>query len=174
MKIRNPWSIIALSFLFTPFALADDVQRGQPKHAVGLSAGWVVANGLSYRRYFDDNLVQATFAGAVDRKSDEEYVDVSLSYARYLKKIDLESWHRLGLKFVGGIEAERDKWHGDSENTVFTGAGFGVDVGYVGESGFVLAFDVIYTAGFDYSSDNGGFEFNSLELLPSLSLHFNL
>jgi len=176
-----------LTFVVSFNLVAEEIpktQSHQPKHAVGLSLGWIVANGLSYRRYFGANYMQGTFAGTIDKDKDEEYVDVSLSFGRYLNTFDLsDMFFPVGLKVLGGVEIEHDnnrgddlffdndKFDNDDPNEIHFGLGLGLDIGNPTRRGFVVSIDAIYTASFrNFSS----FEFVRLGLLPSLSIHYNM
>lgn len=75
--------------LASPYLAADSTETA-PVEAVGLSLGWIEANGFSYRRYFGAQYIQGTFAASVDKDNDNEYVDVSFSYARYLKVFEVD------------------------------------------------------------------------------------
>jgi len=152
-----------------------------PKQAVGLSLGWVVANGLSYRRYFGTQFVQGTFAGSINKDEDKEYVDASISYGNYLNRFDLNKGQfPMGLKFIAGIEVERDtnrradlvsQEENKSPNELHLGAGLGFDFGNPGRRGILFAMDFIYTGSFRGLSD---LEFVRLGLLPSVSIQYNM
>jgi len=175
---------IICTFCLSSFVQAEKIAQPsspQPKQAIGLSLGWVVANGLSYRRYFGNQFIQGTFAGAVDKDEDREYVDASLSYGRYLNTFELtEGAFPFGLKFIAGIEAEHDNNRSidivsndqiKSANELHTGAGFGLDFGNPNRNGLIFSLDIIYTASFRGFSE---FEFVRLGLLPSVSIHYNM
>lgn len=139
------------------------------RQAVGFNAGWVVGNGLSYRYYLGKQWLQLTFAGTVDRDNEEAYIDLSLSYARYLNTFHLSENNPIGLKWVSGIEGVFDEFEGVRDNRVNIGTGFGVDFGKVSASGFVYSLDLIYTAEF---VGLRRFEFNSLNLRPTVGIHY--
>ena len=169
-------------FTFIPTTYAE---KSQPppttQQAIGLSLGWVVANGLNYRRYFDEQFLQITFAGAVNKDEDREYIDFSLSYGRYLNTFDLsEDFYPVGVKFVSGIEVERDTnreadFVSDanqlSANELHLGAGFGLDVGNPKQRGLIVSVNIIYTASFRGLKAR---EFVRLGMLPSIGIHYNL
>ncbi len=162
----------------TSGVLADQSEAAPtaPPYAVGVSFGWVVANGLSYRHYLGPSYVQATFAGTVDKEAKEEYVDFSLSYARYLNRFELGAGHfPIGVKAVGGLELEHKQGlfgnaPGVVTNKIHTGGGLGIDFGNPGARGIVFSLDLIYTATFKSFRK---WEFVELGLLPSSSVHYN-
>lgn len=147
-----------------------------PRYAVGVSLGWVVANGLSYRHYLGPAYVQGTFAGMIDKEADQEYLDISVSYGRYLNQFELGVGHfPVGVKAVGGLELEHKEGlfgnrAGEVTNKTHTGLGLGVDFGNPGARGMLFSLDIIYTASFKGFSD---WEFVELGLLPSVSAHYN-
>ena len=182
VKIMKKIILCMLLLSISTVALSEEMAGAlKPKHSIGLSLGWVVANGLSYRQYLADDFVQLTFAGAVDKDKDEEYIDASISYSRYLNKFDLNQGRfPVGLKWLTGIELERDidrsqdlvsKTLNVSPNEIHVGSGFGFDFGSPGRRGMIYSFDVIYTASF---RDFKNREFVRLGLLPSISLHYNM
>jgi len=153
----------------------------QPKQAIGVSLGWVVANGLSYRRYFGSQFFQTTFAGAVNKDKNSEYIDFSVSYGTYLNPLQFKPTDfPVGFKFVTGVEVERDSNRQDdlvsqdpnkSIDELHIGAGFGLEFGSPGKKGLLYGVDLIYTASF---RDLRQLEFVRLGLLPSVSIQFNL
>ena len=156
----------------------DSTGAEKPRHAVGLSAGWVVANGLSYRRYIGAGFLQGTFVGMIDKEANEEYLDLSLSYGRYLNRFELlEGRHSVGVKMIAGVEAEHEKsatnFYFDRIETnhyINTGLGLGLDVGNPGRRGLLVSFNLIYTASFKGFNAR---EFTRLRLLPTAGIHFN-
>lgn len=173
---------LALS-LASPYLLADSTDTASPSvptEAVGLSLGWIEANGFSYRRYFGAQYIQGTFAAAINKDNDNEYLDVSFSYARYLKVFELkELFLPVGLKIVAGGEIERNTdrdtvWINSSEDAspdaLHVGFGIGGDFGNPLRSGFVVSVTALYTA--TYRSLKA-LEFVRLGLLPSVSVHYN-
>lgn len=175
-------SILVLAVLAGPTVVSAGVLAEQaepapgPRYAVGVSLGWVVANGLSYRHYLGPAYVQGTFAGMIDKEVDEEYVDASISYGRYLNQFELGAGHfPVGVKAVGGLELEHKQGifgndPGEVTNKTHTGVGLGVDFGNPGARGMVFSMDIIYTATFKGFRD---WEFVELGLLPSASVHYN-
>lgn len=162
--------------------LADEVPtNATPREAVGLSLGWVVANGLSYRRYSGNTFVQATFAGAIDKERDQQYVDASISYGHYLNTFDFgRGRFPIGIKWITGLEFERDLARSrdlvatrinNSPNEIHIGTGVGFDLGNPNHRGMIYSIDVIYTATFRDLKDS---QFVRLGILPSVSLHYNL
>lgn len=174
--------ILALSFA-SPDLLADSADaelNSTLEAAVGLSVGWVEANGLSYRRYFGNQYIQGTFAAAIDRDNDSEYVDMSISYSRYLNVFEMKNqFFPIGMKIVAGSEIERNtdrpaEWFNSKANispdALHVGLGVGADLGNPLREGFVVSLNALYTATFR------GFkalEFVRLGLLPSVSVHYN-
>ncbi|MEK6749329.1 MAG: hypothetical protein AABY83_09005 [Pseudomonadota bacterium] len=158
----------------TPPAVAE-ARPPAPEQAIGLSLGWVVANGLSYRQYFGHNYWQGTFAGLVDKEAGNSYLDLSVGFGRYLNRFDLERFAPIGLKMGAGIETEYRKGtqfgvgDGLDRKELHLGAGFGADIGNPTAHGLILSLDVFYTATF-----NNMKEFTKLRLLPSVSIHYNL
>ncbi|MDH5376757.1 MAG: hypothetical protein OEX00_00365 [Gammaproteobacteria bacterium] len=172
--------LFALSFLIlSTFSFADETQSEMPENSIGLSLGWVEATGLSYRSYFGKNFVNLTFAAAIDKDTGSEYVDFSLGFSRYLTVIDSREFTPMGLRWVIGVETERntdgvsnlvDTGVSRSPNAIHTGAGFGIDLGSPMRKGFLFSFSLIYTATFrDFDKQ----EFVRLGLLPSASIHYN-
>lgn len=147
--------------------------------SIGTGLGWVEANGLSYRKYFDDQYVQFTFAGAYDKAKKQEYFDASMSYGKYLATVDTGHFFPMALKFVTGVELERDADRKNdlvdaaylqAANELHAGAGFGVDIGSPQRKGFGASVNALYTASFrDYSK----MEFVRLGLLPAASIYYN-
>ena len=173
---------LALS-LASPYLLADSTDTASPSapvEAIGLSLGWIEANGLSYRRYFGAQYIQGTFAAAVDKDNNNEYVDISFSYARYLKVFEMKDlFLPIGLKIVTGAEIERNTdrsaaWINSSEDAspdaLHVGFGIGGDFGNPLRSGFVVSVNALYTATFRSVK---ALEFVRLGLLPSVSVHYN-
>lgn len=178
---KTALTILLLLCGSTSFATEEPSYNEEPKQAIGLSLGWVVANGLSYRRYFGTQFIQGTFAGAINKDDDKEYIDLSISYGNYLNKFELQNGLKtVGFKFIGGIEAERDTNRRDdlvsqdeekSPNEFHIGVGFGLDFGNPGRRGVLYGIDLIYTASFrDFKTR----EFVRLGLLPSISIQYNL
>jgi len=146
----------------------DNKMKEAPKHAVGFNAGWVIGNGLIYRQYQGRNIYQATFAGLIDKDKNEEYVDVSASYAYYLNKFNFNT--TIGIKAVVGAEAIYDKSDGISDHRVNLGAGIGMDIGNVQKEGVVISFDLFYAAGFEEPT---GTSIQTLSLKSALGLMYN-
>lgn len=180
--MKKTYLILALS-LASPQLLADTAATPPPSapvEAIGLSLGWIEANGFSYRRYFGTQYIQGTFAAAIDKDVDDEYLDISFSYARYLKIFDMkESFLPIGLKILAGSEIERKTdrsaaWINSSEDAspdaLHIGFGVGTDIGNPLRSGFVVSLNAVYTA--TYRSLKV-MEFVRLGLLPSASVHYN-
>ena len=171
--------IASMTFASIAFA-AEHAEVKRPTGAFGANVGWVEANGLIYRKYFGDQYMQVSFAGAYDKTKGEEYFDGSISYARYLNIIDLEDrFFPFGFKFVTGIEAERDADRAndivdnkylETANELHFGAGFGVDIGNPLQRGLSMSVNAIYTASY---RDFKNLEFVRLGLLPSIGLHYN-
>lgn len=180
MSSRNSIIVAIASIgllLASASASADQAEPGpSPRYAVGVSLGWVVANGLSYRHYMGPAYVQGTFAGMIDKEADQEYLDMSVSYARYLNQFELGAGRfPVGVKAVGGLELEHKQGvfgndAGQTTNKTHTGVGLGVDFGNPGARGMVFSLDIIYTATFKGFSS---WEFIELGLLPSASVHYN-
>lgn len=153
----------------------------KPKQAIGFSLGWVVANGLSYRRYYDSKFIQTTFAGAVNKDDDKEYIDFSISFGHYLNPLVFEPGEMpIGFKFITGLEIERDSNRrsdlvsqdpNKKTDELHIGLGFGLEFGNPGKKGTLYSLDLIYTASY---RDLGNLEFVRLGLLPSVSIQYNL
>ena len=159
---------------------APELKAPPVRQAVGVSLGWVVANGLSYRRYFNSSFFQTSFAGAVDKDRDQSYLDLAFSYGTYLNYAELMSGeHPVGLTFIMGMEGEHDNNRTNdlvytdttvSPNELHIGAGFGLELGNPAKKGLSVSLNVIYTGSFRGEQ----LEFVRLGLLPSAALHFNL
>lgn len=167
--------VLILSILL---ASSHTVQAEEEKAsmAVGFTAGWVVANGLSLRKYFGNGFVQGTFAGFVDKEVGKEYVDASVSFGYYLNHRKIDRFGTLGIKLVGGVEGEHQKpARNDQDNPdsqsdyLWTGLGLGVDLGNPGREGFLVSLDAIYNAGFKGKD----LVFTKLGILPSAGIHYN-
>lgn len=180
--MKNTYLLLALS-LASPQLLADTTStesNSPPVEAIGLSLGWIEANGFSYRRYFGKQYIQGTFAAAIDKDVDDEYLDLSFSYARYLQVFEMkDAFLPIGLKIVAGSEVERKTdrsaaWINSSEDAspdaFHIGFGIGADIGNPLRSGFVVSLNAVYTA--TYRSLKT-LEFVRLGLLPSASVHYN-
>lgn len=159
-------------------AYADEETR-KAESAVGLSVGWVEANGLSYRRYFQDSYIQFTFAGSYDKAAKQEYFDGSISGARYLTTIESSKFFPVALKFVYGLELERDTDRSNDlvevdnfqpTNEVHLGAGLGFDIGRPQQKGLGFSANATYTASFESFTE---MNFVRLGLLPSASVYYN-
>ena len=173
---------LALS-LASPALWADATETTPPSvplSAVGLSLGWVEANGFSYRRYFGAHYLQGTFAAAIDKDNKNEYADLSFSYAHYLNIFEMKDlFVPIGLKVVTGAEIERNTdrnaaWINSSADAspdaLHLGFGIGGDFGNPLRSGFVVSMNAVYTATFRSLKR---LEFVRLGLLPSVSVHYN-
>lgn len=156
----------------------DTPKEPAPVQALGVSVGWVYANGLSYRRYLGHNYLQTTLVGYYDKEASQSYLDFSLGAARYVNRFDLEHFAPVGLKIGGGIEGEYRKGTdygtkvGETIKEVNVGLGFGADIGKPTALGVVLSIDLFYTATF--RSLGSGLELYKLRPLPSIGLHYNL
>ncbi len=184
------WNVLFLSgMLVTSTALADEAASvvaasdsdSSIGHAVGLSLGWVVANGMIYRGYFGTKSCwQGTFAANIDKAKKQEYADVSVSYERYLSTWEgNETFAPIAMKLVMGLEGEHElvSSYVSNKGTVYsdsdfvhTGIGIGIDLGRLRQKGLVLSLNMIYTASFR-GFDN--MEFEKLRLLPSASVLYN-
>ncbi|MCF6334440.1 MAG: hypothetical protein L3J12_01700 [Spirochaetales bacterium] len=149
---------------------AEEIKKTDKKAsgAVGLSAGWVVGNGLIYRLYQGKQMYQVTFAGLIDKDRGEEYLNLSTSYARYLTQATPST--PFGLKWIIGGEAVYDKSDNVYDNQINIGTGIGVDIGHVRQAGITISFDLIYTASFTGLKNP---KFNALNLRPALGVLYN-
>ena len=164
---------LRLTLIFTLFFSAnvfssEEKTKEKPNYALGLNAGWVVGNGILFRMYNNKQFYQATFVGLIDKDSEEEYLNFSLSYARYLNKFDYST--PIGLKWVTGGEIVYDQSDNINNNEINIGSGIGIDVGKIFNDGILISLDLIYTATFKGIS---ALEFNALTLKPSLGIAYN-
>lgn len=173
--------LVVVMLVICQSSYAEKNIKSKPRQAIGISLGWVVANGLSYRRYFGSQFLQGTFAGAVNKDEEKEYIDISVSYGNYLNQFNLSNGNfPVGFKFISGIEVERDTDRRNdlvstdeskSANELHLGAGFGIDFGNPGGKGILYSIDLIYTASFRGIEKK---EFVRLGMLPSVSIQYNL
>jgi len=170
----------ALIFLLISSSLSPlHAEENSAKHAIGLNAGWVTGSGLSYRHYFQNSFVQATGIATMHKQQNREYLDASLNYGHYLSKYDLGAdFYPIATKWLIGIEAEHEVEPNDltaaddktTSHKIYSGIGFGVDIGRPQTQGIVISADLFYTATFiGFKS----LELDELEFLPSLGLHYN-
>lgn len=169
MKIKAFFSLLFLSLFSSNIAISAESQDADTiNYALGLNAGWVVGNGILFRMYDNKQFYQATFVGLIDKDNDEEYLNASASYARYLNKFNYGT--PVGLKWVSGAEVVYDQYQGRSDNAMNIGSGIGLDVGEVSKQGVVVSIDLIYTASF---RGIRRLEFNALSLKPALGIMYN-
>lgn len=173
MKIIHSYTGLIISLcvlsLFNT-SVADEKIENTPdiRSAVGLNAGWVIGNGLIYRQYMGKQFFQVTFAGLIDKQEEQEYLNLSASYARYLNQFNFTT--PIGLKWVIGAEGVYDVDNGTTDNQINIGSGIGVDVGNVKRPGITVSADLIYTASFIGIKTP---TFNALDLRPSLGILYN-
>lgn len=167
--------LILLSLCMSNSSFATDTppvvtqeSKSTAHSAVGLNVGWVVGNGLIYRSYFDKQFFQVTFAGLIDKQEDQEYLNISASYARYLNQFNYKT--PIGLKWVIGGEGVYDQTGNNSDNAINIGSGIGVDIGHVKQTGITISIDLIYTASFIGIKSP---KFNALDLRPSFGILYN-
>ncbi len=159
-------SIALLALLGTQTTAAEEDVHKAAQQAVGFSAGWISGNGITYRRYFGDRFVQATFVGIVSGSASNAYVNTAVSAGTYLHKIPARGiLPPVGLKILAGADFlyEKNAYEqvaSDSPKTVnesgskeeqqsFYGAGFGLDFGNPGRAGLSLWFTVNYVFAYD-------------------------
>ena len=141
-------------------------------YAVGLNAGAVVGNGIVVRNYLSSrSYIQGTFAGYVDKKDDESYLNFSASYVKYLAFASPKALpSSVGVKWVSGLGAVYDKYKGESDNRINIGSGIGLDYGSVNKPGVIYSLNIIYTLGFQGLKSP---EFVSLLFKPTFGVLYN-
>lgn len=173
MKTKTSLTTIILFFLIftSQIVFAEERQARVIHHGFGLSAGWVVGNGLLYRHYFGKNFLQGSFAGLIDKEEDEAYLDVSVSYGRYLNTLHYDTVGApIGLKWIFGGEAVYDEVKNTKDNRLNFGTGIGLDIGSVNVPGLLISFDLIYTVSYAGLSEP---EFTTLMLRPAVGVVYN-
>jgi len=176
--MRILFALLLGSFFLSPTLVVAAVQAQAAKSeqskadlAVGLNVGEVVGNGLIVRLYSGQAFSQVTYGGYIDRVADDAYFNVSLSYARYLKKISTSAnTSSVGLKWLVGGGVIYDNYQGVSANKINAGSGFGIDFGAIDGSGLVFSLNAIYALGFDGLRQP---TFASLRFEPSAGILYN-
>lgn len=140
-------------------------------HGIGVAGSFATGSGLTYRRYFGNTSVQASFLAVITDRGDEAVAFVGASAVQYLLV-----WYSPGargllpastaLRLVGGAHYYLRRWKEDtsfmSSNNFWTqrteqkrdssiniGAGLGFEFGGIVRSGFSLSTDLVLTAAID-------------------------
>jgi hypothetical protein len=148
---------------------------GEPQqtnvHGIGVAGSFATGSGLTYRRYFGNTSIQASFLAIITERGDDAVACIGASAVQYLLV-----WYSPGargllpsstaLRLVGGAHYYLRRWQEDSSfmsaNNVFTwrteqkrdssiniGAGLGFEFGAIVRSGFSLSTDLVLTAAID-------------------------
>ncbi len=154
---------------------AEPAVGGTPQqtnvHGIGVAGSFATGSGLTYRRYFGNTSVQASFLAIITERGDDAVAFVGASAVQYLLV-----WYSPGargllpsstaLRLVGGAHYYLRRWTESSEsmsaNNVWTireekrrdssvniGAGLGFEFGAIVRSGFSLSTDLVLTAAID-------------------------
>lgn len=140
-------------------------------HGIGVAGSFATGSGLTYRRYFGNTSLQASFLAVITDRGDEALAFIGASAVQYLLV-----WYSPGargllpsstaLRLVGGAHYFMRRWQVDtstmSANSIWTprsekkrvssvnvGAGLGFEFGAIVRSGFSLSTDLVLTAAID-------------------------